>query len=191
MVQIPVICPGSPTQRWQAPLHAVLQHTPSTQKPERQSQLPAHVVPNTRFGAQLVPVHELVESHWFDEQLPEQLVLQALEPLQVNNPQLFSGSVPAGWLLQVPMKPVRLHATHEPVHALLQHTPSTHWPELHSQVLLHEAPLLFFPVQLEPEQYAPGSHWVLEQPPEQLVLHTPEPLQPKRPHAFSGSCPAL
>ncbi len=188
---MPASCPGRPTQRWQAPLHAVLQHTPSTQKPERQSQLPAHEVPNTRFGAQLVPVHELVESHWFDEQPPEHVVLHALEPLQVNNPQLFSGSVPVGWLLQVPRKPARLHATHEPVQAPLQHTPSTHWPELHSQVLVHEAPLLFFPVHVEPEQYAPGSHWVLAQMLEQLVVQAPEPLQAKRPHAFSGSWPAL
>lgn len=155
---MPVICPGKPTQRWQAPLQAVLQHTPSTQKPERQSQLPAHVVPNTRFGAQPVPEHELVESHWFDEQPPEQVVLHEPEPLQVKSPQLFSGSVPAGWALQVPMKPAKLHAEHAPVHAVLQHTPSTHWPELHSHVLLHEAPLDFFPVHVEPEQYAPGSH---------------------------------
>lgn len=126
LVQMPVICPGSPTQRWQVPLQAVLQHTPSTQKPERQSQLPAHVVPNPRFGAQLVPVHELVESHWFDEQPPEHVVLHAPEPLQVNSPQSFSGSEPARWPEQVPLEPDRLHAEHAPVHAVLQHTPSTH-----------------------------------------------------------------
>lgn len=88
--------------------------------------MPAHAVPNTRFGAQLVPEHELVESHWFDEQPPVHALLHALEPLQVNNPQSFSGSEPAGWLLQVPSEPDRLHAEHAPVHALLQHTPSTH-----------------------------------------------------------------
>jgi hypothetical protein len=43
-----------------------------------------------------------VESHWVDEHPPEQLVLQAPEPLQLYRPQPFSGSLPAGRLRQVP-----------------------------------------------------------------------------------------
>lgn len=175
---MPGICPGRPRHRWHVPLHAVVQQTPSTQNPVWQSQLPLQLVPNTRFGAQLVPVHELVESHWFEAQPPEHVVLHAPEPLHVNRPQPFSGSVPAIWFVHVPRLPNMLHATQAPVHEVWQHTPSTHWPELHSQALLHDAPSIFFPVHVEPEQYAVLSHCVLAQAPEQLVLHTPEPLQP-------------
>lgn len=101
---------------------------------------------------QVVPTQALLASHWVAAQPPEQVLEQAPAPLQVNAPQPFSGSVPLAWLRQVPMKPVRLHATHDPLHALLQQTPSTHWPELHSQVLVHDAPFARFAVQVEPAQ---------------------------------------
>ena len=130
------------------------------------------------FAVQLVPTHALVESHWVDAQPPEQVVEHAPAPLQVNAPQPFSGSVPLAWLRQVPTKPVRLHATHAPLHEELQHTPSTHWPELHSHAPLHDAPFAFFAVQVLPAQYAAASHCVAEHAPEQLVLQLPAPLQP-------------
>lgn len=154
------------------------QHTPSTQKPDRHSQLPPHTTPTGFLGVQLVPTHALVESHCVAAQPPEQVVEHAPAPLQVKAPQPFSGSEPLVWLRQVPTKPVRLHATHEPLHELLQHTPSTHWPELHSQVLLHEAPFAFFAVQVEPAQYAVASHCEAAHAPEHVVLQLPAPLQP-------------
>jgi hypothetical protein len=43
--------------------------------------------------------------------------------------------------VQVPTAPARLHAWHVPLHAALQHTPSTHFPELQVLPAVHAAPL--------------------------------------------------
>jgi len=90
------------------------------------------------------------------------------------------------------MYPVMLQATQAPLQVVLQHTPSTQLPEVHSQLVLQVAPFVFLPVQVVPEQYAAlPSHCVLEQAPEQLELQAPAPLQPYSPHPPSGSVPAV
>jgi hypothetical protein len=45
-----------------------------------------------------------------------------------------------------------LHALHEPAHALLQHTPSTQLPEVHSKAVLQAAPFDLVETQLVPLQ---------------------------------------
>jgi hypothetical protein len=111
LVQVPTL--PVTLHAWQLPLHAVLQHTPSTQLPLRQSPFAAHVSPfvNTQAPALL---HALGVTH------------------------ALAGNVscwPVGTLVQVPRLPATLHAWHAVVHVLLQQTPSTqlplrHWPSL-------------------------------------------------------------
>jgi hypothetical protein len=58
--------------------------------------------------------------------------------LQTPRPSHALGAVhdpsacPAATFVQVPTLPARLQASHAPVHADWQHTPSTHWPDAHS-----------------------------------------------------------
>jgi hypothetical protein len=49
----------------------------------------------------------------------------ALTPLHLVGPHDGFPGEPAGLGLHVPTKPATLHASHEPPHAALQHTPST------------------------------------------------------------------
>ena len=67
-------------------------------------------------------------------------------------PQPFSGSVPAGRFLQVPMLPEMLQARHGPVQLELQHTPSTQLPLLHSQELPQVAPFALSDMHFPAEQ---------------------------------------
>jgi hypothetical protein len=57
-----------------------------------------------------------------------------------------------------------LHATHAPLHAPLQHTPSTQKPEAQSAPWAHARPLPFGPLQVPPVQLL-------------LDLHSPLPVQ--------------
>jgi hypothetical protein len=98
------------------PLHALLQHTLSTQKPE------AHALPLLHAWPLLVL------------QLP--LPSQAC-PLE----QLPGTSVPACARTQVPSWPLTLHDLHGPVQDLdSQHTPSTQLPDAHTEAVLVEHP---------------------------------------------------
>jgi hypothetical protein len=56
-----------------------------------------------------------------------------------------TGCVLAGAGEQVPAEPARLHAWHWPVHAPLQHTPSTQKPDWHWLLPLHSAGIGFLP----------------------------------------------
>jgi hypothetical protein len=76
----------------------------------------------------------------------------------------------------VPTEPARLHWRHVPVHELLQQTPSTHWPEAHSQPAVHAVPFERLAWQLVPMQAKPAAHCVAEHPFEQLVEQAPDPL---------------
>lgn len=53
----------------------------------------------------------------------------------------------------MPTEPIRLQAEQVPLHATLQHTPSSHWPDVHSVSPAHVTPLAFFDTQLVPSQY--------------------------------------
>jgi hypothetical protein len=80
-------------------------------------------------------------------------------PSQVP-PQLVPAPLHAGWLargvpvtaLQVPFFPVSPHASHGPLHAELQQTPSTQLPERHIEVPVQVAPLATFGAQVVPAQ---------------------------------------
>jgi hypothetical protein len=68
-------------------------------------------------------------------------------------PQPFSGSVPFARFVHVPTLFAMLQALHAPVQLLLQHTPSTQFPEPHSQLCVQTWPNAFFtPAQALPEQ---------------------------------------
>ncbi len=68
----------------------------------------------------------------------------------------LSGSVPAPTAPQTPSLPPPLraavHATHRPVHAALQHTPSTQLPDAHALAVAHAAPLAALATQVHAEQ---------------------------------------
>jgi hypothetical protein len=70
---------------------------------------------------------------------------QVSEPLSAHWP---SGSCPAGMVEQVPAVPARLHDWQIPLHAVVQHAPSSQKPELHSSAVVHAPPSGFLP-QLE------------------------------------------
>jgi hypothetical protein len=129
------------------PVQLVLQQRPSTQLPDAHSQFELHVAP-LDFSATQLPVPVELEQYALvlqaEEQVPpEQLELQLPLDPQVYWPQPFSGSVPAGRLVQVPRLPARLQARQGPVHVVLQQRPSTQLPEAHSQPKEHVAPLDF------------------------------------------------
>lgn len=76
----------------------------------------------------------------FVEHTPEHVVLQAPVPLQTYWPHAFSTSVPDARFVHVPTVPARLQAWQPLVHDVLQHTPSTQFPDAHSQVLVQVLP---------------------------------------------------
>ncbi len=49
---------------------------------------------------------------------------------------------PAATGLHMPTLPARLHASHAPPQAALQHTPSTHWPLPHWLLVEHATPFV-------------------------------------------------
>ena len=86
--------------------------------------------------------------------VPDAYLRQAPAPSQVPSPpqvvapsslHCMRGSWPAGTFVQVPALEGSAHDLHVPVHAVLQQTPCSHIPELHSGSLPHVAPMGFFP----------------------------------------------
>ena len=87
----------------------------------------------------------------------------ALAPLHKNAPQVGLPAEPADTLAQVPSLTAPAateHASHEPAHALLQHTPSEQWIDVHSWLPAHAVPLVLSAWQLVPLQKSPAAHWV-------------------------------
>jgi hypothetical protein len=60
------------------------------------------------------------------------------------------------------MEPVSLQVTHAPVHAMLQHTPSTQKPDKHPSLFSQSAPLMLLPQE-------PATHWCSEEHCESVV----------------------
>lgn len=89
-----------------------------------------------------VPLHH-ADALQLVEHTPEHVVLQAPVELQTYCPHAFSTSVPAARLVHVPTEPARLQAWQPLVHDVLQHTPSTQFPDAHSQVLVQVLPSAF------------------------------------------------
>ncbi len=85
---------------------------------------PAHsvVAPGNVHAARLVPSHAPAQT-----------------PVPVHAVRDPTGAPVAGE--QVPSRPGTLHASHWPSQAVSQHTPSTHWPDVHSSVVAHIPPL--------------------------------------------------
>ena len=101
--------PPPPVQVWQAPQDALPQQCPSTHAPLAHSVALAHVWP-------FAFLHAPLES-------------QVIDPLQVSSVVDFLG-------LHVPWVPVRLHAVHAPVQAVLQQVLSTQFPPVHSGAVM-------------------------------------------------------
>jgi hypothetical protein len=85
-------------------------------------------------------------AHWCG-QLPK-------VPLHTKVPHDGDPALPAGRLVHVPSEPGRLHASHPPLHAALQQTPSVQKPEEHCELLWHEVPLA-----CPPATHSPLTHW--------------------------------
>jgi hypothetical protein len=81
----------------------------------------------------------------------------ALLPLQVSawshGPAEARHTVEGVLKLQVPTEPVRLHASHVPLHAVLQQNPSTQKPDEHWRSVPHEVPRPCFGRHIPPPQY--------------------------------------
>jgi hypothetical protein len=77
---------------------------------------------------------------------------EAEEPLQTYGPQEGVPALPATIGLHVPTIPVRLHASKAPLHAVLQHTPSTQLPLTHSLAAEQVAALGFLGTHAPPAQ---------------------------------------
>lgn len=90
-------------------------------------------------GMQLVP-----ETYW--RQAPAPLHVpsspQVVGPLSAHWP---NGSCPAGTIEQMPCVPASPHERQTPSHAVLQHVPCWHIPELHSAAAVQAPPSGFFP----------------------------------------------
>ena len=128
-----------------APLHAVLQQTPSTQLAALHWLPAVQAAPSVFFGTQRPPAQKLVETQ------PESCLHLAGQladaPSQTYGAQLGSPGAAATTLLQVPTVPARLHRLQAPAHAVLQHTPSTQLPAAHSLAPAQTAPGAFFNAQ--------------------------------------------
>jgi hypothetical protein len=62
--------------------------------------------------------------------------------------------------VQVPTSPPTSQASHWPLQALLQHTPSTQKPEPHSAALLQVSPGVFTPTHAPLTHTSPLAHWL-------------------------------
>ena len=143
----------------QVPVQLEAQHTPSAQKPEAQSAPRKHVPPSD-FSATHAPkeqtrpaLQSLSERHgaWHED-------------WPLHTPALHSeaGSVPSAYGVQPPTSPATLQASHVPLHAPLQHTPSTQKPEAQSAPWEQVRPLPFGPAQFPPAQLPLPLHSALE-----------------------------
>jgi len=108
------------------PLHAPLQHTPSTQKPDVHSLAAAQDAPATRLAAHVPP---LQKAPALQSESAEHGAVQLPAPSHSAKPHSSPGSVRADTAEQVPTAPARSHARHAPAQAVSQHTPSTQEPE--------------------------------------------------------------
>jgi hypothetical protein len=138
-------------QASQAPAQAVLQHTPSTQKPDLHWFPEVHRVPLDGSARHRTPVHW--KPSWHSRSVVHLPGHTAALPEQANGAQDGTPWLPAGTWVQTPSEPGTSQALHSPTHDELQHTPSVHCPEAHWLAAVH------------------GSAGV------SLGSHTPDPLQ--------------
>jgi hypothetical protein len=133
---------------WQVPLQAVLQQTPSTQKPVRHCDEALHVEP-------LLSRHVPAPLH---------------APLPVHALAGKVSCMPNGMFVQVPREPETAHDWQVGVHALPQHTPSTQLPLAHWLGPVHVAALVSLGTHAPALQNAVGAQSVSVA---QVVRHAP------------------
>jgi hypothetical protein len=126
----------------QPPEQSVLQHVPSAHAPD------VHCVPSVQTAPlAFFAVHAPALQYALDEQSPStaQLVGQAAAlPLHTYRPQPgLAPGLPGPEREHVPV----VHASHPPLHAALQHTPSAQKPDTHSPAPPQAWPLVFFATQ--------------------------------------------
>lgn len=89
----------------------------------------------------------------------------------------LSGSVPAAMLPHVPFAPdpffAVVHAWQTALHALLQHTPSTHWLLAHSPFSAHGVPFGYSAHEVAPLHVVAPAHSLSGSSPAMIVPHTP------------------
>jgi hypothetical protein len=133
-----------------APAQPVLQQTPSTQLPLVHWLAPEHALPLASLAMQLVPLHQSPTTQ-FASTLHED-GHEALPPLHTKGAHDGLPADPPATLTHVPTDPETLHASHAPLQAALQQTPSTQLPLVHELLLLHATPLASFGMHEEPLQ---------------------------------------
>lgn len=129
ILQVPVE-PARSQRSQLPPLHALLQQTPSEQKPLWQSRPWLQEAPLTALAIQTPPSHADVGRQ--SPSLEQEVGQAGLTPLQVNCPQLgFWPTVPAATTVQVPRDPARLQRLQPPWQSVSQQYPSTQLPDWH------------------------------------------------------------
>jgi len=131
------------------PPHAVLQHTPSTQLPLEHSPAIEQAVPFANSAQLPAPLHVVAPMH------------------------SLAGSLLAAMFEQVPTDPALEHAWQIPLHAALQHTPSTHWVLEHSPAIEHAVPLLKSAQLPAPLQFVAPAHSLAGSVPDGTLVHDP------------------
>jgi hypothetical protein len=134
-VQVPTFPATSQAAHWS--VHPVSQHTPSTQCPLAHWRSSVHAAAIALLSMHAPPLHQRPPRHAVST---AQLVahvpaMHTYDPHDVRPPW---GGPPT--LEQVPFEPATSQASHCPVHARSQHTPSTQNPEAHSAFEVHVAP---------------------------------------------------
>lgn len=109
-----------------APVHAVSQHPPATQKPVAHSEAVVHSAPGEERGRQLPEGAQYeVLTHWLESVQPSGQLLEV--PLHTKGAHEGSPGTPASAVEQVPLPQL----SHAPSHRVSQHTPSTQLKERH------------------------------------------------------------
>jgi hypothetical protein len=126
----------------QEPVHAVLQQKPSTQLPLWHWEAAVHAPPLGFWLVQAPLKQVLPAAHWVS--LAHEVGQEADEPLHRKGAQVGLPELPEATGLHVPTLPGRLHASQEPLHAVLQHTPSAQLPLPHWLAAEQVAPADFF-----------------------------------------------
>jgi hypothetical protein len=138
-------------QAMQVEVHALLQQTESTQNPLTHCAVELQAPPFGFFAVQVPASQKKPDAQ------PASLV-QVVGQLALVPPQSSaeghagSPGVPAEAFPHVPTAPVRSHRSHEPVHAVLQQTPSTQLPPAHWLPPVQVAPTAFFTTHAPPTQ---------------------------------------
>jgi hypothetical protein len=171
MVQLPTV--PAALQASQAPPHAPLQHTPSAQEPELHWLPPLQDAPSSFFAVQTPPSPQ--KNPALQSASAAQVARQAgTPPVHQVLPHSPAGSVPATYGVQAPTVPERLHDSHVPAQAPLQHTPSAQFPEAHWLSAVQACPWARLTTQVPPEQKAVALQSTSEA---QVALHAPAPSQ--------------